>query len=55
MGLSAVVSDISITCLACAVREAYAACMAVVIVSNPSRYEDTELEPHGIPTYLGRH
>ncbi|KAL9578662.1 MAG: hypothetical protein Q9212_005576 [Teloschistes hypoglaucus] len=55
MGLSAVVSDISITCLACAIREAYAACMAVVIVSNTSRYEATELEPHGIPTYLGHH
>lgn len=55
MGLSAVVSDLSITCLACAIREAYAARVAVVIVSNSSKYEDTESEPSVIPTYTGQH
>ncbi|KAL9589914.1 MAG: hypothetical protein Q9203_001269 [Teloschistes exilis] len=55
MGLSAVVSDLSITCLACAIREAYAARVAVVIVSNSSKYEDTESEPPVTSTYTGQH
>lgn len=45
MGLSAVVADINITCLACTIREAYAARMAVAIVSDFAPVEDIEPVP----------
>jgi hypothetical protein len=41
-GLSAVVSDISRTCIACSIRKAYAACLKVLILSNGQRNTGTE-------------
>jgi hypothetical protein len=35
-GVSAIVADISQTCMACAIREAYAACVTVVIICTKS-------------------
>lgn len=32
--LSAVVADVSRTCMSCAIREAYAACVSVVILAR---------------------
>ncbi|KAL9027577.1 MAG: hypothetical protein Q9196_003919 [Gyalolechia fulgens] len=40
LGLSAVVADIEHTCLACTIREAYAACIVVAIVTDSSRSDD---------------
>lgn len=37
LGLSAVVADLKHTCLACAIREAYAACIVVAIITNTSQ------------------
>ncbi|KAF7542917.1 hypothetical protein G7046_g10092 [Stylonectria norvegica] len=41
-GLSAVVADIRKTCMACAIREAYAATLTVVILVEGQEYEDDE-------------
>ncbi|KAG4444271.1 hypothetical protein IFR05_000246 [Cadophora sp. M221] len=38
-GLSAVVADVERTCMACAIREAYAACLNVVILVDGESYE----------------
>ena len=38
-GLSAVVADVDRTCMACAIREAYAACLNVVILIEGDGYE----------------
>ncbi|KAL8861034.1 MAG: hypothetical protein Q9178_002547 [Gyalolechia marmorata] len=37
LGYSAIVADINLTCIACTVREAYAARMVVAIITDPSR------------------
>ena len=42
MGFSAVVADIDKTCMACGIREAYAACVTVVILTDARRDEDVE-------------
>ena len=39
-GLSAVVADMDRTCMACAIREAYAACLNVVILVEGMSYDD---------------
>jgi hypothetical protein len=46
-GLSAVVANIKETCMACAIREAYAACVSVVILTEGGRSgeKDEELGP----------
>lgn len=36
--LSAVVADVGKTCMSCAIREAYAACVRVVILSREHQY-----------------
>jgi hypothetical protein len=38
-GLSAVVADVDLTCMACAIREAYAACLNVVILVEGMGYD----------------
>ncbi|POR31128.1 Uncharacterized protein TPAR_08661 [Tolypocladium paradoxum] len=43
-GLSAVVADIHRTCMACAIREAYAATLTVVILVDDQLYDDEEHE-----------
>ncbi|KAL9001916.1 MAG: hypothetical protein Q9188_005131 [Gyalolechia gomerana] len=45
LGLSAVVADIKYTCLACTIREAYAACIVVAIVTDTSQPDDVEPVP----------
>lgn len=42
MGLSAIVADINQTCMACAIRTAYAACVNILIMTDGSRKEDVE-------------
>lgn len=42
MGLSAIVADINETCMACAIRTAYAACVNILILTDGSRKEDVE-------------
>lgn len=48
LGLSAVVADIRHTCLACAIREAYAARVAVAIITDSVEIED-EPAPRASP------
>lgn len=45
-GLSAMVANIKHTCMACAIREAYAACISVVIVTEGGKEEERDL---GVP------
>jgi len=47
MGLSAVVAEGKETCVACAVRNAYAACIAVVIMIDGKEREVTGEEQSG--------
>ena len=42
MGLSAIVADIEETCMTCAIREAYAACVTVVILIQGGKNDDVE-------------
>jgi len=39
-GLSALLADVDLTCVACAVREAYAACLNVVILVEGRHNDD---------------
>jgi len=36
-----VVADVDLTCMACAIREAYAACLNVVILVEGMEYDDS--------------
>lgn len=45
LGLSAVVADIQHTCLACVIREAYAARIVVVVITNSYQTDDSEPAP----------
>ncbi len=49
IGLSAVVANIDETCMACAIREAYAACVTVVILIDGRKGEDVEAIEHSPP------
>ena len=49
MGLSAIVANIDETCMACAIREAYAASVTVVILINGCKDEDVEAVEHSPP------
>ncbi|KKA31159.1 hypothetical protein TD95_002288 [Thielaviopsis punctulata] len=42
-GLSAVVADVATTCIGCAIREAYAAALTVVILIDSQLYEEEEI------------
>ncbi|KAF1938175.1 hypothetical protein EJ02DRAFT_355070 [Clathrospora elynae] len=46
-GLSAVVANVKETCMACAVREAYAACVAVVILTEGGSVKESDTEVYG--------
>ena len=42
MGLSAIIANIDETCMACAIREAYAAAITVVILTSGLKNENIE-------------
>ena len=42
-GVSAIVANIKETCMACAIREAYAACVSVVILTECGKDDEVEL------------
>jgi hypothetical protein len=55
MGLSAIVANIDETCMACAIREAYAASVTVVILVAGRKDEDVEaIERSPPPPRKGR-
>ncbi|KAI4155925.1 MAG: hypothetical protein LQ341_000092 [Variospora aurantia] len=54
LGLSAVVADINRTCLACTIREAYAARVAVAIISDFKQVDDEEQVPRASASFAKR-
>ena len=54
MGLSAIVANVEETCMACAIREAYAACVTVVILIEGGKNEDVEAVECSPPRPLKR-
>ncbi|KAF2129038.1 hypothetical protein P153DRAFT_341481 [Dothidotthia symphoricarpi CBS 119687] len=51
-GLSAIVANIKETCMACAIREAYAACVAVVILTEGGKERESDEGIPDIPEYM---
>lgn len=48
-GHSAIVANIKETCMACAIREAYAACVSVVILTEGGKTKENDTEVCGYP------
>ena len=46
-GHSAIIANIKETCMACAIREAYAACVSVVILTEGGKEEEKDVGPYG--------
>ena len=44
-GVSAIVANVAETCVACAVREAYAACVSVVILTEGGAVKEEDVLP----------
>ena len=45
-GHSAIVANIKDTCMACAIREAYAACVSVVILTEGGKHTEKDDDDH---------